>query len=72
MWFAHDELVHDMPNECEWLIVLTCINAGGDKIPSFYIFRGKRMRDNYIRYCEDGATMAMQIEAWMTQCLFSI
>ena len=60
-----------LPNEREWLIVLTCINAAGQHIPGFYIFRGKRIRDNYIRFCEDGAAMAMQSEAWMTQFLFS-
>ena len=60
-----------LPNDHEWLTVLTCINAVGDKILGFYIFRVKRMRDNYIRYCEDGAAIAMQTKAWMIQCLFS-
>jgi hypothetical protein len=26
---------------------------------------------NYIQFCEDGATMAMQPEGWMTAILFS-
>ena len=60
-----------LPNEREWLTLLTCINAVGFHIPGFYIFRGKRIRDNYIRFCEDVAAMAMQLEAWMTQFLFS-
>ena len=60
-----------LPNEREWLIVLTCINAAGKHILGFYIFRGKRIRDNYIRFCKDGAAMAMQLEAWMTLFLFS-
>ena len=60
-----------MPNECEWLTVLTCINTTGHSIPGFYIFKGKRIRENYIRFCEDGASMAMQPEAWMMQYLFS-
>ena len=60
-----------LPNEREWLTVLTCINATDLHIPGFYIFRGKRIRDNYIRFCEDGVAMAMQSEAWMTQFLFS-
>jgi hypothetical protein len=27
-----------MPNEREWIIVLSCINTSGDSIPGFYIF----------------------------------
>jgi hypothetical protein len=41
--------VHQVvPNEREWLTVLTCINAAGESITNFYIFRGKRFRRNYI------------------------
>jgi hypothetical protein len=63
--------VHQVvPDEREWLTVLTCINAAGESIPNFYIFRGKRFRRNYIQFCEQGATMAMSSKAWMTACLF--
>ena len=55
----------------EWLSVLVCINAAGASIPSFYIFRGKHFRKNYIQKCEPRATMAMQQKAWMTSYLFS-
>jgi hypothetical protein len=60
-----------VPNQREWLLVLVCINAAGGAIPSFYIFWGKRFRQNYIQHCEAGATMAMQPCAWMTSYLFS-
>jgi hypothetical protein len=30
-----------IPNEREWLPVLMCINASGQAIPNFYIFKGK-------------------------------
>ena len=59
-----------LPNEREWITNLTCVNAAGDHIPSFYIFRGKRLRSNYILQCEDGATMAMQTKVWMTATIF--
>jgi hypothetical protein len=59
------------PDEREWLSVLACINAAGDTIPNFYIFKEKRMRHNYIEKCEVGATMAMQKKAWMTSFIFS-
>ena len=64
--------VHSIvPDQREWLSVLVCINAGGLAIPSFYVFRGTRFRQNYIERCEPGATMAMQPRAWMTTYLFS-
>jgi hypothetical protein len=66
------QTVHSlMPNEREWIFVLSCINTNGQSIPGFYIFKGKRLMDNYIEGCEDGATMAMQPEGWMTALLFS-
>ena len=60
-----------LPNEREWITNLTCVNAAGDHIPGFYIFRGKRLRSNYVIHYEDGAAMAMQTKAWMTATLFS-
>ena len=60
-----------LPNEREWITNLTCVNATGDHIPGFYIFRGKRLRSNYVIHFEDGAAMAMQTKAWMTTTLFS-
>ena len=55
-----------LPNQREWLSVLVCINAAGDTILNFYIFKGKCFDRNYIEKCEFGATMAMQSRAWMT------
>ena len=53
--------VHSMiPNEREWLSVLAAINANGDTIPNFYIFKGIRPRSNYLALCERGATYRMQ------------
>jgi hypothetical protein len=60
-----------VPNQREWLSVLVYINAVGSAIPSFYVFKGKRFRQNYIERCEPGATMSMQPWAWMTSYLFS-
>jgi hypothetical protein len=66
------KLVHSIiPDQREWLSVLACVNAAGGNIPHFYIFRGKRMRRNYIAQCEPSATMAMQTKAWMTGFLFA-
>ena len=60
-----------IPDEREWLSVLVCVNAARSAIPSFYIFKGKRFRQNYIERCESGATMAMQGRALMTSYLYS-
>ena len=46
-------------NDHEWLTVLTYVNAAGQSISGFYIFKGKRIRRNYIIQCKDGATMAI-------------
>jgi hypothetical protein len=59
-----------VPDQRERLSVLICINGVGLSIPSFYIFRGKRFKQNYIECCEPGATIAMQPRAWMTLYLF--
>lgn len=47
------------------------MNASRQVIPTFYIFREKIFRQNHIEYCEPGATMAMQPQAWMTSYFFS-
>jgi hypothetical protein len=65
---AIHSIIHD---QREWLSCLVCINAAGSSVLSFYIFRGKRFRRNYIEHCEAGATMAMHGRAWMTTYLFS-
>jgi hypothetical protein len=49
---------------------LVCVNATGYHIPSFYIFCGKSFQRDYIKKCEDNASMAMQPKAWMTGQLF--
>jgi len=53
--------VHSVvPDKREWMLVLVCINAAGVAIPSYYIFRGKRIRQNYVEVCEPRATMVVQ------------
>ncbi|MCO5547573.1 hypothetical protein L7F22_001024 [Adiantum nelumboides] len=54
----------------EWMTVLCCVNAAGQTIPSYYIFKGSIITSNYIENCEQGAAMAMQQKAWMTGELF--
>ena len=60
-----------LPNERKWITSLTCVNAANDCIPGFYVFCSKKLRANYVVYCEDRAVMAMQKRAWMIATLFS-
>jgi hypothetical protein len=63
--------VHTLiPNERESLSVLTCINAARQHIPNFYIFKGKRMRQNFLQLARSEDVMAMQAKAWMKNYLF--
>jgi hypothetical protein len=65
--------VHSIiPKEREWPSMLACVNAAGFHIPSFYIFHGKSFQHDYIKKCEDNASMAMQPKAWMTRELFKV
>ena len=61
-WSVHSII----PKEQEWLLVLVCLNTASYYIPSFYIFCGKSFQRDYIKQCEDKASMAIQEKAWMT------
>jgi hypothetical protein len=58
------------PNQRKHLSILSCINAQGGCIPNFYILKGTYFLQDYVKYCEDNAIMAMQPNAWMTKWLF--
>ncbi|XP_059075053.1 MFS-type transporter clz9-like [Cryptomeria japonica] len=59
-----------VPKSREWITILCCVNASGQRIIGFYMFKGKRQLQNYIAKCELGACMAAQQHAWMTKELF--
>jgi hypothetical protein len=59
-----------VPDEREWVTILCAINAVGETIPNFYIFKGKRRSRDYIQLCENHATMGMQSKGWMDGYLF--
>ncbi len=46
------------------------INVTKGVLLGFYIFRGERLKDDYIRFCKPGTCMAMQKKTWMTTFLF--
>ena len=59
-----------MPSEREWLSILTAINASGETIPHYYIFKGVRQLRNYVIRCEEGASQGMQKKGWMDSIRF--
>ena len=60
-----------MPNERQWLSVLVAVNVAGYTMPNYYIFEGKRPRQDYISKCEDGACVGMQENGYMDGQNFS-
>jgi len=59
------------PDQREWITVVSCVNARGNTIPNFFIFKGKRNFRNYLtKTGKKGAVQVMQSKAWMTNALF--
>jgi len=54
----------------EWLMVNCVVNVIRDCLLGFYIFKGGRIRDDYIILCKANTCMAMQTKALMTFFLF--
>jgi hypothetical protein len=63
-------IYNSIPKSWEWLIVNCVVNAAKSVIPGFYIFKGEKLRDDYIRFCKPCICMAMQKRTWMTTFLF--
>ncbi len=42
-----------IPKFREWSIVNCIVNIVGISLPRFYIFRGKKMQDDYIQFNKD-------------------
>jgi len=59
-----------MQKSRKWLIVNYVINVAGTTLPRLYIFKGKKIRDDYIQLYKLRIYMAMQSKAWMTTFLF--
>jgi hypothetical protein len=63
------QVYNTIPKSKEWMIVNCAINAVGN-IFGFYIFKGERIRKDYIQQCMPGFHMAMQKKTWTTCYLF--
>jgi hypothetical protein len=54
------KVYNTIPKSKEWLIINYVVNAIGGSLPRFYIFRGYRIKENYIKHCKEGTCMVMQ------------
>jgi hypothetical protein len=59
-----------IPKSWEWLIINYVINVAKGVLFGFNIFRGERLRDNYIKSYKTGTCMAMQKKPWIITLLF--
>ena len=58
------------PGSRKWITVLSCVNAVGQCLPNFYIFKGVRNTNkNYTILCEEGATQGLQKKVEFGNCL---
>ena len=60
-----------MPNERQWLSILVAVNSARYTMPNYYVFKGKRSKQEYISLCEDGACVGMQENGLMDAHNFS-
>ena len=60
-----------VPNERNWISMLVVMNSVRHTMPNYYVFKGKRPREEYISLCEDGACLGMQENGFMDNENFS-
>jgi hypothetical protein len=53
------QVYNTIPKSKEWMIVNCAINVVGSIFHGFYIFKGERIRKDYIQQCMPGFHMAM-------------
>lgn len=57
-----------IPNSKNWLAINYVINAIRRFLPSFYIFEGKKLCNDYIQLWKLRTCMDMQTKTWMINC----
>jgi len=59
-----------IPKSLEWLTINCVVNDRKGVLFCFYIFRGEKLKDDYIKFYDPGTCMAMQKKKWMIIFLF--
>jgi hypothetical protein len=49
-----------IPKSWEWLTINCVVNVARGVLLGFYIFKGEKLQDDYIKFCKLGTCMAMQ------------
>jgi hypothetical protein len=65
-----NQVYNTIPKSRKWLMMNSVVNAIGDCLPGFYIFKCERIKDDHIILCKVGTCTTMQTKAWMTSFLF--
>jgi hypothetical protein len=52
-------MYNTIPKSKEWLTINYIVNVVGTTLPLFYIFKGERIRHDYIQLYKAGTYMAM-------------
>ncbi len=60
------QIYNTIPRSKEWLTINYVVNAAKGSFPRFYIFKGKRIRHDYIKHSKSRTIMVMQTKTWMT------
>jgi hypothetical protein len=63
-------IYNTMPKCKEWLTINCVVNATKSSLLRFYIFKGEKIKNDYIKHYRIGTCMAMQRKAWLTLSLF--
>jgi len=54
------QVYNTIPKSREWKTINYIINVARGVFPNFYIFKGERIRKDYIQQCKPRSCMAMQ------------
>ncbi len=63
-------MYNTIPKSKEWLIIKCVVNKIKTTLLRFYIFKKKRIYDEYIQFYKPITCMVMQSKAWMITYLF--
>jgi len=67
---VHTMFIGPIPKSRVWFTVNCVVNATEGSMLKFYLFRGERMKEDYIRHYKSKTCMTMQSKGWMMSFFF--
>ncbi|CAK1598554.1 unnamed protein product [Parnassius mnemosyne] len=64
----HPEVIKNTSKSC--YTVVFCANAGGEVLPPFFIFKGKRLWSDWLFQAPSGSRMAVSESGWIDSSIF--